>query len=316
MPAKLLSIVMATHNRPEQMERAVKSLLSQRVPELEVVIVDDASTDQTPQLTDRLAADGRVQVVRNIEPLGPSGARNAGIAVARGDLLGFCDDDDAWLPGAATILLNTLEANRDLGVVTSWHRVVHDRTGKQVDYRGPTSFTGDDLLWLNFVALPFGIIRRSSFDEDLMFDPSLRGCEDWDLWLRCAQLRPIEAVPHVLYSYHQHGGDRVTKDGAGSRRIRPSFLEKHAASMTPACRIYHQAVIAADELGRSAMLKEIVSAGSTMPAAAGFAASVLATSFATSTIGIRRHDPGLPARCIHRLISNRSDNGVAARLDP
>ena len=316
MPSQLLSVVMPTHNRPEQLERAVASVLSQQIPEIELVIVDDASSDQTPEITDRLATDHRVRVVRNAEPLGPSGARNAGIAVARGDLLGFCDDDDEWLPGAANILMGALEDNGELGVVTSWHRVVHDLTGKWVEYRGPTDFGADELLWFNFVALPFAIIRRSYFADDLSFDPRLRTCEDWDVWLRCAQIRPIKAVSQVLYIYHQHGGSRVTNEGAGIPGSRPEFLEKHTSSMTPACRIYHQAVIAAEDAGRRAMLMEFAHASSTTPVAAGLAASVLATSYATSTIGMRRHDPGLPGRVVQRMVKGRLGSPKRARNEP
>ncbi len=303
MTTPLLSVVMPTHNRPVQLERAARSVLDQSVSALELVIVDDASTDDTPSVTERLAEDPRVRVVRNDISKGPGGARNGGIAVTNGDLLGFCDDDDAWLPGAAATLVGALESDPDLGVVTSWHRVVHDGSGRTVVYRGPTTFGADDLLWFNFVALPFGIIRRSHFGE-LSFDETLPPCEDWDLWLRCAQLRPIEAVPRVLYSYHQHGGDRVTNRGDGDRGGRAKFLDKHAHSMTTACRIYHQAVIAEQEEGRSAMLRVLAAASPAAPAAAAFASSVLATSFATSTLGMRRGDPGFPSRVMARLVGS------------
>jgi Glycosyl transferase family 2 len=300
----LLSVVMPTHNRSTQLERAARSVLDQSGAEIELVIVDDASSDDTPAVTDRLANDRRVQVVRNDRSVGPGAARNKGIAATHGDLLGFCDDDDAWLPGAAGILAGYLASHTDLGVVTSWHQVVHDLTGRTVQYRGPLVFGADALLWFNVVALPFGIIRRSHFADDLSFDEKLPPCEDWDLWLRCAQLRPIAAVPQILYEYHQHGGERVTKEGSGDLGGRQFFVDKHGSEMTPACRAYHRASISHQTAGRRAMLRELAASARSDPLASAFAATVLTTADAAAAVGIRRGDPGLPSRAMLRLLAH------------
>jgi hypothetical protein len=302
---------MPTHNRPEQLARAAHSVLGQTTTEVELVIVDDASTDHTPDVTAKLAEDKRVTVLRNEASVGPGGARNQGIAAASGDLLGFCDDDDAWMPEAAAVMVEALDEQPEVGVVTSWHEVVHDRSGRIVDYRGPREFGASDLLWFNFVALPFGVIRRRHFG-DLSFDRTLPPCEDWDLWLRCAQERPLAVVPRALYSYHQHGGDRVTKEGSGRRGGRQAFLDKHRSEMTVACRDYHQAIVAAETGGRTALLASLRSSASSSAGAALFAGSVLATTWATAAVGIRRGDPGLPARTMHRQLRSSKHGGASA----
>jgi Glycosyl transferase family 2 len=301
----LLSVVIPTHNRSVQLERAARSVLDQDGVEVQLVIVDDASSDDTPEVTDRLAVDRRVQVVRNDRSVGPGAARNKGIAATDGDLLGFCDDDDAWLPGAAGALSGYLDDHADLGVVTSWHRVVHDRTGRKVEYRGPQVFGADDLLWFNVVALPFGIIRRAAYADDLSFDERLPPCEDWDLWVRCAQQRPIAAVPQVLYEYHQHGGERVTKEGSGDRGGLRAFVDKHRSEMSPACRIFHRASLAHQARGRAAMARELASSGRSEPVASAFAAAVLTTADAAASMGIRRGDPGLQSRTMLRLLAHQ-----------
>jgi glycosyltransferase involved in cell wall biosynthesis len=303
---------MPTHNRADRLTRAAQSVLSQTTTEVELLIVDDASTDRTPEVTDRLADDRRVKVLRNESSLGPGGARNQGIAAATGDLLGFCDDDDTWLPGAAAAVEQVLGDRPELGFVTSWHQVVHDRTGRTVDYRGAAEFGAADLVWFNFVALPFGVIRRSYFD-DLAFDPTMPTCEDWDLWLRCAQERPVGVVPRVLYSYHQHGGDRVTKEAFGIRSGRQTFLDKHKGEMTEACRLYHSAVVAEESGGRSAMFRALRSSAVTGFTASAFAGSVLATTYAMSAIGVRRGDPGLPARAVYRMLRSSRKGSAPAR---
>ena len=115
MPTHLLSVVMPTHNRAGLLERAARSVLDQDVTDIELVIVDDASTDATSDVADRLSCDRRVTVLHNPESLGPGGSRNRGIAAARGDLLGFCDDDDTWLPGAATTVLDRFDDDPRVG---------------------------------------------------------------------------------------------------------------------------------------------------------------------------------------------------------
>jgi Glycosyl transferase family 2 len=301
VPAHLLSVVMPTHNRPEWLERAALSVLAQQGAELELLIVDDASSDHTPEVAERLADDPRVRLLRNPESLGPGGSRNRGIAEARGDLLGFCDDDDTWLPGAASSVLERFHADSEVGVVTSWHEVVHDRTGRTALFRGPLTYGAAQLLWFDLVAIPFGVIRRPMFADDLAVDANLRSCEDWDLWLRCAQTRPIATVPRALYSYHQHGGDRVTRQDSGPVLGRQGFLDRHAASMSPSCRIYHELVVAELGQGRQAVAGHLVAEGR-RPVAAAAATAVLTAGALASAVGTRRRDPGLPARMMRRLV--------------
>ena len=301
MPADLLSVVMPTRNRPERLLRAAESVLSQDVDDIELVVVDDASTDDTPEVLDRLACDDRVTVVHNAESLGPGGSRNRGIAASRGNLLGFCDDDDTWLPGAGRAVLETFADDREVGVVTGWHRVVHDPDGRTALFRGPCYYGAGQLVWFDFVGVPFGVIRRDLFEPDLAVDPQLPSCEDWDLWLRCAQVRPIRTLPRVVYAYHQHGGVRVTREGSAFFVGRQRFIEKHAGSMSPSCRLYHELVAAQLTGGRKGAVAQLGGEWRT-PAAASLATAVLGASAAASAIGTRRHDPGLPARTVAWLL--------------
>ena len=304
MTSHLVSVVMPTHERPTLLERAARSVLDQAGVEVELVIVDDASADGTPETTGRLAEDGRVTALRNDRSLGPSGARNAGIARARGDILVFVDDDDAVLPGALARMVAALGADPDLGAVTTWYRVVHETRGRTVEFRGPATFGADELLWFNFVGIPFVMIRRDSFADDIRFDPALPVSEDWDVWLRCAQERPFGVVPESLYSYHQHGGARVTTVAADVSTGFGAFLEKHGPSMTPGCRAYHRAVIAGHAGGRTAIGRSLATSAGHTPVAATWAGTVLAGGYAASTIGTRRGDPGLPSRLMYRLLAS------------
>jgi len=198
-------------------------------------------------------------------------------------------------------VLDRFDTDSEVGVVTSWHEVVHDQSGRTALFRGPVSFGAEQLLWFDLVAVPFGVIRRSMFPEDLTVDAGLRSCEDWDLWLRCARTRPVTTVPLALYSYHQHGGDRVTRDRSGPVLGRLGFLEKHAASMSPACRIYHRLVVAQLGRGRAGVRDQLIADGRE-PVPAALALTVLAAGSLAGAVGIRRRDPGLPARMMRTLL--------------
>jgi glycosyltransferase involved in cell wall biosynthesis len=302
VPAHLLSVVMPTHNRASRLERAARSVLEQQGADVELVIVDDASSDGTPEVADRLADDKRVRLVRNDRSLGPGGTRNRGISASSGDLLSFCDDDDTWMPGAAAAVVERFEQDPGAGVVTSWHQVVHDQTGRVALFRGPVHIGAAQLLWFDLNAVPFGVIRRSKFRDDLAVDAGLESCEDWDLWLRCAQTSPIATVPRALYSYHQHAGTRVTRGDSAAVRGRRGFLERHASSMTSSCRIYHELVLGQLEGGRPGIATQVTEHSRT-PVATAVATSLLTASAIASSVAVRRRDPGLPARTMSRLLA-------------
>lgn len=276
-------------------------MLGQQGCELELVVVDDASRDSTPELLGRLAEDRRVRVVRNAESLGECQSRNAGLEVAEGDYVAFCDDDDEWLPGAARTLLGHLEQNPEIAAVTSWYEVFHEASGHSATFRGPSRFDAHQLEWQNF-AIVFGMFRRSAFAGPLAFDGGLVTGGDWDFWLRYAREQPVQSLPTVLYRYRQHGGGQATAALHRQAQGRRALVAKHGAEMSPACRLYHDTVIAGYEGGRRAMRKRLSEAGRDSAGDAAFVAGLLGVSFVASHVGMRMGDPGAQARTMARLV--------------
>jgi hypothetical protein len=293
----LLSVVMPTHNRAHDVGRAAASVLAQDVESLELVIVDDSSSDDTAEVLDRLASqDRRVRVVRTDETVGPCVARNRGLAVAAGELVAFCDDDDAWFPGVGRVVVGFLSEHPDVVAASSWHVVLHADSGGAAVFRGPLEYGRDQLLWQNFVALPFAVLRRGALSFDVSFDPDLPTGEDWDLWLRCSQDGVVRTVPHVGYLYTQHGGTRVTRTTAAQVTGRRNFLTKHGAAMSGACRLFHETVLAGYEHGRAGMLHGLIPGRGRTPRDVVVVGALLASSFAAVKAGQRRRDPGLQSR--------------------
>ncbi|HYD10055.1 MAG TPA: glycosyltransferase family 2 protein, partial [Acidimicrobiales bacterium] len=185
----LVSVVVPTHDRSALVVRAVRSATSQTVDDIEVLVVDDGSSDDTPAVLAELAADDRrLRVLRHEEARGAPAARNTGIDHATGAYLALLDDDDEWLPTKLERQLAQFVDDPSLALVGCHHALVAD-DGATVAYRGPTACTRAELLWCDFVGgSSLGLVRRDAFPAGLpRFDPDLPTCQDWDYWVRCAE---------------------------------------------------------------------------------------------------------------------------------
>jgi glycosyltransferase involved in cell wall biosynthesis len=269
-------------------------------------VIDEGSSDDTPETLEKLCAeDPRVRVVRNEVAVGLPGARNCGIDAAQADLVAFCDDDDAWLPDAAHYLVDQFDRDPEVGVVSSWHEVLRVESGRSVIYRGALDLDADLFRWMNFVGMPFGMFRRSSFGPDHRYDASLtKNAEDWDFWLRSAEQRPFRMVPRVLYLYRQHDGPRITKDPARLAVGLLEFLAKHEDTMTAACRTYHRCVADLLQGHRESLSRRLAETARHSPADAAFVVLMLGTSRQTAKLGQRWRDPALPGRAMVRLLQS------------
>jgi glycosyltransferase involved in cell wall biosynthesis len=203
----LVSVVVPTHNRARLLKRTLRSILDQRVSDLEVIVVDDGSADETASLA--AGADTRVRVLRNAVPSGVSAARNRGIAAARGGWVAFCDDDDLWSPDKLARQLLAAEHYR-----TNWAYAgdVNVDDGLHVLSGGPPPDAEAVLALLpRWNPLSSGgsnvIVRTETLTAVGGFDPGLRRTEDWDLWIRLARTGPPACACEPLVAYRFHGGN-------------------------------------------------------------------------------------------------------------
>lgn len=207
----LVSVILPTRNRAQLLPRAIRSVLGQTYSSLELIIVDDASSDATPQ-TLQSVKDPRVRCVRNEINRGPGGARNTGIQEAKGELISFLDDDDEYAPDKLRRQVQAMgESLASVGFVYSAVRTVRD--GVPIDFFPEFEESGN--LFLPFLAgfpipISASLIRKQHVHP---FDEKLSCLEDIDFHLKI--LKEVKAlfVPALCATcYLDRGRKRLSED--------------------------------------------------------------------------------------------------------
>lgn len=224
-----VSVVVPTHNRAPLLPRALDSVLDQTLAPLEIIVVDDGSSDETANVIKEVYPSVRYLKQDN---RGVSTARNRGIAAASGEWIALLDSDDTWLPGKLAAQRELLEANPG-------HRICHTeeiwiRNGRRVNAMKKHAKSGGHIfhrcLPLCVISPSSVLLQRSLIDEVGDFDEDLPVCEDYDLWLRICAREPVAFVeaPQIV----KHGGhaDQLSHRHWGMDRFRVRALEKIISS--------------------------------------------------------------------------------------
>jgi glycosyltransferase involved in cell wall biosynthesis len=202
-----VSIVVASRNYGRFVAGAVRSVLNQTWRDLELVVVDDGSTDDSAEVLRPFLTNPRVRYHRT-DGLGQSRAKNLGIQLTRSPLIAFLDGDDEWLPDKLERQI-PLFANDAVGVVYS-RRTIMDAAGRDLPTPAAELVRGrvyDPLLVQNPVCFSSVVVRRSVFETVGMFDPALPLAIDYDLWLRVARHFEFDYVDEPLVRYRTGHGN-------------------------------------------------------------------------------------------------------------
>lgn len=225
-----VSVVIPTRNRARSLERAVASVLSQTHGDLEVIVVDDASSDGTPAVVARLAeGDRRVRGVRYERQVGAARARNGGADAARGPVLAFLDDDCVWAPRKLHLQLGRLRSDR--GVVYARQAI---RVGGRWVVEGAAGAERnalESLLRTNYIGTPSLVLWRALFVGAGAFDLKLPRLQDWDLALRLARQTQFAFVPEILVEGGQ-GESGISVDREALRVAAHRMIDTHTPHLT------------------------------------------------------------------------------------
>jgi len=202
----VVSVIVPCYNAAKYLDEAVNSIRGQTYSALDIVTVDDGSTDDTKALLERHAReDSRVRVFSGPNR-GLSAARNTGMANAVGEFISFLDADDVVLPDKIEKQVEFLNRNPDCDLIHSdlYFSDNKLRLSGFVETRLPAIDAMSAFAKRNWFAPMVPLIRRRLIDKVGQFDESLRASEDWDFWIRCARVGNFGYLPGPVAVYRLH----------------------------------------------------------------------------------------------------------------
>lgn len=211
--SELVSVVIPTYNRGEILEGAIATVQSQIYDPIEIIVVDDGSTDHTPEIAEQY--EDEIRYIRFDENRGANAARNAGIEAATGEYVAFLDTDDRWKADKIARQITRFQAaDSNCGLVhTGIER--RDLAGNAIDQRIPSEAANPErqLIFGNFVGTYSCILLRASvFDVVGTPDESLPSWQDWEFYLRIANEFDFALVPEPLTIKRAGRSDQISRD--------------------------------------------------------------------------------------------------------
>lgn len=236
-----VSVILPAYNRETLVARAIDSVLAQTYGDFELIIVDDASKDGTRAVLETYRTHPKVRLILSDVNRGGSGARNLGIAAAKGALIAFQDSDDVWMPHKLAAQVAALDANPKAGLCYCGSLFSSPDQTYYIPEPVFDRLEGDlssEILRRNTTSTQVLLIRREVLDKAGHFDASLKRFQDWDLMIRVAQITEIAFLPEPMVVICATAGNIssfVENDAIARARILEKYQDifrknpKHAA---------------------------------------------------------------------------------------
>jgi len=237
-----VTAVITTFNRAPLLAGAIRSVLAQTDGDLELLVMDNASTDATEAVV-RGAADARVRYIRH-PPATIARARNLALAEARGEFVAYLDDDDEWLPDKVACQRAAFAAVApDVALVYGGFARI-DAGGALVETHAPVlrGRVLEALLWQRdaFTGSASNPMLRASVVRALGgYNDEMTTSEDWELYLRLAEQHAVDYVPQVVVRIRTHRGPRLGDRVRDAAAVEQLVLGRYGPVMTPALRSYY-----------------------------------------------------------------------------
>lgn len=221
-----VSVIIPTYNHAHFLPEALKSVLDQSYTDFEVIIVDDGSTDNTKDVIQPFFNDSRVRYIYQ-ENSGLPATRNRGIKEAKGTFVALLDSDDIWLPSKLEKQVSLFDADSEVVLIYCDAEFI-DVNGDTIPdpgYKPIPGSTYKDLLYMNWVIGSGSsvLIRKSVFEKAGLFDETLTGLDDIDMWIRILRNRKSDYVDEVLVKIRRHRSMEVANTVKIKKRERAYF---------------------------------------------------------------------------------------------
>jgi len=235
-----VSVVITCYNYARYLQGCIESVLGQTWQNLEIIVVNDGSTDHTDEVIAPYMSDERIHYIKQ-RNAGQAHAKNIGIRNAKGAFIAFLDADDMWVPTKLERQI-PLFTDEQIGVVYSLARYIDQNDDEVVfnhvsPYLAPRKgWVTDFLIFDNFIPFSSSIVRRECFERVGLFDESIKMGIDWDLWLRFSVHFLFQFVNEPLLLYRVGHPGQMSQDLEARHkcadRITASFLDKNPGILT------------------------------------------------------------------------------------
>jgi len=229
----MVSVIMPTHNRIQQLRCAIASVLAQTYQDFEIIVINDAGSSAESELSD-MNSGGRITYVRHAANRGLAAARNTGLKLARGKYIAYLDDDDRFLSDHLETLVNYLETHDERVAYTDAWRV-HEQiqgdryveTSRDIPYS--YDFDAARLLISNYFPVLSVMHERVCLETAGLFDEALTSHEDWDLWIRISRRYPFKHLKKVTaeFTWRTDGSSMTSSRRPDFARTAAMIYEKH-----------------------------------------------------------------------------------------
>ena len=258
----LVSVIMPSYNHEKYISTAIESVLNQTAGDLELIIIDDGSKDNSAEIIKHYKGkDNRVRAIFHNENKGISKTVNEAISEARGKFLAFLASDDVWMKDKLERQLEVLKKNENVAVWSD--ALIIDGDGNVTDKSwilkiAPRKRTNgnifEELLLGNYMAMLTVIVKGENF-KDIVFDEQLKYLNDYKVMIELAHRYEFFFIPEPLAGYRIHGKN-TNADKSGFRRdelpLKKEFLQKYGNEISKGTKreLYFQIGILYSELGK------------------------------------------------------------------
>lgn len=233
-----VSVLIPAFNRAEFIKETVNSVLNQEYPNVELIVVDDGSTDGTFEILSEYAGQGKLKLLTHPgrENKGQSAALNLALGATSGEFVAILDSDDLFLPGKLSAQVEYLNKHPDVGLVYGMGEGINGSGQWLYDIHSPDHVEPNDpnavLLDCYFLLPQNSLVRRSVFDQVGGFEEDFRAAQDHDMLVRIAEKTRFGFIPIKVFQYRRHG-DSISNNGLRRRWTNGFEIVRRAKARYP-----------------------------------------------------------------------------------